>query len=186
MNLDTIIQAWIDFCRNALPAEWTVTRAEEVTGKDAPRPQGPYITLKIISGPRPITLDDYKVFNGQEEGNDNFDICGQRAYTLSINAFRSGNNDALSRILALLDVPQYYEQLKEDADIAVTNRGSVVDISSLLDTGFEGRSALDIEFNSSIKVSNIGVGLIESVQVEGELETEDGRIINTSDIINKE
>ena len=185
MKHNTIIQAWLDYCNQVLPDEWTVTRAEEVTGKDAPRPVGPYITLKIISGPRKLTLDDETRFNGKDSGSRNFNLVGQRAYTLSIKSFRAGHNDALSDISTCLDDPDFYELLKEKACIAITNKGDVLDISGMLDTGFEGRSSLDIFFNSSNN-KETGIGLIEGVQVEGKLESESGKVINTNADIRKE
>lgn len=177
MKASTIIQAWLDYCNQVLPDEWTVTRAEEVTGKDAPRPAGPYITLKIISGPRKLSLGDELRFNGKESGDRNFNLVGQRAYTLSIKSFRSGHADALEEISTCLDDPDFYQILKDKGCIAVTNRGDVIDITSPLDTGFEGRSSLDIFFNSSNN-KETGVGLIEGVEIKGELETESGKIIN--------
>jgi hypothetical protein len=186
MKFNQIIQAWIDYCNQVLPDEWTVTRAEEVTGKDAPRPQGPYITLKIISGPRKITMDDELRFNGKSEGKNNFNLVGQRAYTLSVKSFRAGHNDALSDISTYLDDPDFCEILKEKACISVTNKGDVLDISGLIDTGFEGRSQLDIFFNSSNN-RETRVGLIENVEIEGETRNEGfGNIINTNQTINKE
>ena len=185
MKSNTIIQAWLDYCNQVLPDEWTVTRAEEVTGKDAPRPTGPYITIKIISGPRKITMDDEMRFNGKSQGSKNFNLVGQRAYTLSVKAFRAGHNDALSDISTYLDDPDFCELLKEKACIAITNKGDVLDISGPIDTGFEGRSQLDIFFNSSNN-KDTGIGLIEGVRIEGELETDSGKIINTNVDINKE
>lgn len=185
MKREKIIQAWIDFCNQVLPDEWTVTRAEEVTGKDAPRPQGPYLTLKIISGPRRLTLVDEMRFNGKTEGNNNFDLVGQRAYTISIKAFRAGHGDALEEIATSLDDPDFCEILREKACIAVTNIGDVLDISAKLETGFEGRSSLDIFFNS-VNNKETSIGLIEGVEVKGSLESDTGKTINTNQTINKE
>lgn len=185
MNRETIIQAWVDLCNQVLPDEWTVTRAEEVTGKDAPRPVGPYITLKIISGPRRLTIVDETRFNGQENGSSNFDLVGQRAYTLSIKAFRAGHNDALESIATCLDDPDFYQLLKDKACISVTRIGDVLDISAKLETGFEGRSSLDIFFNS-VNNKETNIGLIEGVEIEGSLESDTGKTINTNQTINKE
>lgn len=186
MNSNTITQAWLDYCNNVLGDEWTVTLAESLVGQDAPRPNGPYITLKIISGPRKLTLDDEVRFNGQTEGDSSFSLVGQRAYTLSIQAFRSGHSDALELLSTCLDDPDHYEELKARADIAITNRGDVIDISGKLETGWESRSSIDIIFNSSNN-KPIGIGILEGVKISGELETETGKIINANiPEINKE
>ena len=186
MTNEKLIQAWIDYCNKIVTEEWTVTRAEAAPGRNAPRPEGPYLTLKIISGPGHLTLDDELRSNGKDEGERNFDLVGQRSYTISIKAYRSGHNDILNDISTCLDEPDLYEFLKETANIAVTNRGAVIDISGLIETGYEGRSSLDIFFNST-NIKEVGVGLIEGVQVSGGLETEGGRVINTNmPDINKE
>ena len=179
MKNNVIIQAWLDYCNQVLPDEWTVTRAEEVTGKDAPRPSGPYVTLKIISGPGKLTVDDELRFNGKTEGKRNFNLVGQRSYTISLKAFRSGHNDALEEISTCLEDPDLRHQLRSDACISITNRGNVIDISSVLDTGFEGRSSLDIFFNS-VNNKETNVGLIEGAQVSGTMKTQDGNEINTN------
>ena len=179
MKHETIIQAWIDYSKKVLSSDWTITRAEEVTGKDAPRPSGSYITIKTISGPRKLTLDDELRFNGKSEGESNYNLVGQRAYTLSIKAFRAGHNDALQDLSTCLDDPDLCAFLKEKADIAITNKGDVIDISGVLETGFEGRSSLDIIFNSSNN-KETNVGLIERIVVTGEITTESGKKINTN------
>ena len=132
-----------------------------------------------------VLPDDEMRFNGKSQGSKNFNLVGQRAYTLSVKAFRAGHNDALSDISTYLDDPDFCELLKEKACIAITNKGDVLDISGPIDTGFEGRSQLDIFFNSSNN-KDTGIGLIEGVRIEGELETDSGKIINTNVDINKE
>jgi hypothetical protein len=181
MKHETILKAWYDYCRKVLPDEWTVTFAEEVTGKDAPRPQKPYLTLKIISGPGLVTMDD-QVINCK---GDAFSLVGQRKYTISVKAFGSGHIDALNDLSTLLDAPGYWDQLKEDADIAVTNKGEVTDVSGLLETGYERRASLDIFFNSSNN-KTIDIGPIESVKVDGSLDSGNKEINTNIPIITKE
>lgn len=170
MDNNVIIQAWIDYCASVLGNDWTITRAEEVTGRDAPRPVGNYLTLKVISGPGRITIDDELRY---DTPRDAFNLVGQRSYTLSIQAFRAGNSDALNLLSSKLGDPDFYDQLKVDADISVTNKGSVTDISAQLETGFESRSAIDIFFNSSNNIET-GIGTLEKVEISGELENPDG------------
>lgn len=168
--MEAIIQAWIDYCKLVLP-EYTVTRAEELTGSDAPRPQGPYLTLKIISGPRYVQEDDWKTI----ENDETVTISGQREYTVSIKAFRSGHNDALSLVQARLQDPDFYDQLKASANISVSNKGDVIDISGKLETGYEGRSSLDINFYSSNNIST-GIEVFDRVKIDGELTGEDEEV----------
>jgi hypothetical protein len=169
MTHDELIQTWIDYCRQVLPDEWTITREEETSGRDAPRPPKPYLTLKIISGPRQLTMDDELRFNGNSTGNRNYNLVGQRAYTISFKAYGEGYVDALHDLSMGTDDPDLNEFLKTTGDIAVTNRGNVSDISGLLETGFERRASLDIIFNSSHN-KETGIGLIETVKITGELD----------------
>lgn len=177
MNHEKILKAWFDYCRNVLTPEWTVTFAEEISNADAVRPPKPYITIKIISGPRKMALDDNVT---RKPGTDDYYLNGMRGYTLSIKSYGTGYFDALEDISTLLGDPDHGEQLKEDADIAIVDRGDVSDISAKLETGFERRATLDIIFNSSNN-KLIGVKPIEKVEVKGTIKNEDSsKTVNTN------
>ena len=161
MQSSVIEQAWLDYCNTVLNSDpvpenniWTVTLAEASQGNGGPRPQKPYVTLKIISGPGRITIDD-ELRN--KENTDEFYLVGQRSYTLSIKSYGAEYIDGLSDITTCFDDPDIVQQLKNDADISVTNKGTVSDISGVLETGYEKRGTLDIFFNSSNnKLTSIG------------------------------
>ena len=140
--IETLIKAWVGYCRAVLGLEWTVTRAEAVVGSGAVRPPGPYVTLKIISGPNDYSIDDELIFDCNGKGK----IFSQKGFVLSVQAFREGHNDALNTIKTQISNPEYAELLKKDGKISVTTRGSVTDISRQLETGYEPRSAMDINF----------------------------------------
>lgn len=175
MKHDKILNAWYNYCEKVLSSDWTIAFSEAISGANGERPPKPYVTLKIISGPRKLGLDDEL----RQEG-DKFYLVGQRAYTLSIKSFGTDFIDGLEDLSTCLDDPDYWEALKEEADIAVTDRGDVSDISAKLETGFEKRATLDIIFNSSNnKITNIGP--IESVEVTGSLKNEDdSKTVNTN------
>ena len=88
----TILKAWFDYCTNVLPGEWTVAFAEEVSGADGVRPPKPYITLKIISGPRKLTVDDNL---RNKESTDEFYLIGQRGYTTASIVLQSQVEQAI-------------------------------------------------------------------------------------------
>lgn len=180
---NTILKSWFDYCKKVLSEEWTVTFEEETFNSDGARPPKPYVTLKIISGPRKLALDDNLV---NTSGNK-FELVGQRGYTLSIKSYGTDYIDGLEDLSTCLDDPDNWEKLKSDADIAIVDRGDVSDISAKLETGFERRATLDIIFNSSNnKLTNIGP--IEGVEVSGSIKNEDGtKTVNTNmPIITKE
>jgi len=172
-----ILKAWFDYCTNVLPVEYTVAFAEEISGADGPRPEKPYISLKIISGPRKLAIDDDL---RNKELTDEFYLVGQRGYTLSIKSFGVEYIDALEKISTLLGDPDNWEQLNIDADIAIVDQGDVLDISAKLETGFEKRASLDIIFNSSNNIIT-SVGPITSVEVSGAIKNEDSsKTVNTN------
>ena len=190
MKNKVIYQAWLDYCRAVLPNEWTLTRAESISGKDGPRPAKPYLTLKLLSGPSKKTIDDPLVFNGEIEGEKNFDLVGIRGYTLSIQAFgreeKDEHVDALEDISTCLDDPDLKQILRDKANIGISSKGDVLDLSSLVETGFEGKASLDIAFNSSNN-KETNVGLIENVEVSGQSsQNANEDPINSSITINKE
>lgn len=182
MLSETILTAWRNFCNNVLPADenWTVVYSEEISGRDAPRPQKPYLTLKIISGPRKVHEDDLR-----KNDDGTFEIVGQRAFTLSLQAYGPNCLDRLDDLSIALDDPDHFYQLKQDADIAVTNRGNVLDVSTKLATGYEKRGSLDIVFNSS-KNKVTEIDRIEGVEISGEVNDEVKTVIETLQTITKE
>ena len=179
MDRETIIQAWVDYCKTVLSEEWTVTREEQDTGLDAPRPNGPYITLKIISGPMNKSIGRLTQFNGNCEGHKNFNICDQVQYVMSVKSFRSGHAEALDDIKSGFLDPDIAEILKDKAKISVQNNPNILDISARLETGYEQRSQMDIVFNS-VQNRETNIGLIETVTITGKIETESGKEITTN------
>lgn len=183
MTYEQIILAWINYAREVLPEHWTITRAESISGNDGPRPPKPYVTLKIISGPRQPTLDDVNIYDEQSES---FYLVGFRGYTISFKSYGEGFSDALEEISTYLDDPEFSAILKQEADIAITSKGNVVDISAQLETGYERRASLDITFNSSNNKKS-RVGLIEKVEVKGSISSNRNEApITTNNEINKE
>jgi len=179
MQRSVIEKAWFDYCENVLSEEWTVTFAESISGANGARPPKPYVSLKVISGPRRISIDDNHTFE-----DDQVHLVGQRGYTVSIKAYGQEYIDGLNDIETCVEDPEFWEQLKNDADISVQSTAGILDISSKLETGFEKRASLDIIFNSSNnKITNIGP--IESVEVSGTMES--SKTVNTNmPIITKE
>lgn len=178
MLQSNILRAWYLYAKECVPNNWTVTYAKQTD--DSPRPPKPYLTLNIIAGPRPLTMDDELRYIDDDEFGS---LVGQRSHTLSIQAYGDGFNDILSKIQSFLDDPDKRDLLRE-ADIAVTSKGAITDISRALSTGYEHRASLDIVFNSSNNLLT-GIGPIEKVEITGALDTGNSTI-ETSHIINKE
>lgn len=179
MLQDNIKTAWFTFIKEVVSSEWAVTYADQKD--DAPRPPKPYLTIKIVSGPKAMMIRETKQFIS---GEDSAFLVGQRSYSLSIQAYGADFNESLGDIITCLDDPDK-RQILRDADIGGINKGGIIDISSRLPTGFESRASLDILFNSS-NTKSTGIGSIETANITGEMETPGGTIIETNQTITKE
>lgn len=159
---DDLNKAWLDWLSANLPEEFTIVFAEAISGKDGPRPRTPYLTIKIISGPRPRGFDELR----RKNSFGDFEVGGMRQYTVSLQAFGMGGYDALADLLNKMDDP--YASIELKRIIGIVDRGDVLDISALLETGYERRAALDVIFNSAKNVDS-GVKPIEHVRIGGTL-----------------
>ena len=105
-------------------------------------------------------------------------MTGQRQSTLSLQAFGTSldpnrSQDIIDTLHTLLDSPLTTEFLKTQADIAIANRGTPNDVTTLLETGYERRATLDILFNSTQSVP-VNPYLIERVKTSGTLKKKSG------------
>lgn len=181
MKHETILLAWHDYMKQVLPEEYTLAKSESSTGENAVRPPKPYVTYKIISGPTNTAIKDEL-----RKENGTFALVGQRSYVISLKCYGQDHMDALALIKDRFDDPDYYDILRNCADIAVTNKGTVSDISGKLETGYEKRATLDVSFNSSNTLET-KIKSIEHVEVKGEMSNIDGSKVNTTEtIINKQ
>lgn len=153
---------WRDWIVSQVPTECKVIYAEPISGGDGPRPPKPYITLKIISGPRARGFDELR----RKPNSDVFQVGGLRQYTLSIQAFGLGGYDMLGDLVSRMDDP--YASVEKSRVVAIVDRGDVVDISSLLETGYETRAALDVIFHAA-KNLDTSIKPIERVRIGGTL-----------------
>lgn len=154
--------AWFNFVSIAIKDEFpdhSVIFAES----DGPRPDKPYLTLKV-TGPARVTTTDPKVYNADA---DKFRFETWRRYNLSIQSYGVSHLDVLDDIILGSQNPDFKQNLT-DCDIGVEIRGNIIDLSDKHSTGWERRGSLDISFLASkIKLTNIGT--IESTEISGEM-----------------
>ncbi len=145
----------------------SIIRSEHLPGAASPRPIPPYMTVKVISGPVAVGFD-YEQF---PKDSDDQNVEGQREYTLSIQTFGLGGQDAIDRILGLIDT-----QLVKDAmrlkKLSISSRGSPVDVSALLQTGFENRMNMDLGFYS-VSQFPTGIEPVEKVFISAKIKRPD-------------
>lgn len=171
MTESQVRNAWYQFVRTNTDVSFTVVWAEQLTGVGAPRPPVPFLTLKLIAGPTAVGQDElrYRPESAPAAGDDGYNLDGIDRGTISIQSFGSGGSDALQKLMRVLDNPILAGQLKQLADIAITDRGGVQNITALMDTGYESRHALDVQFTSSSSIDS-GIEPIESAEVSGSIE----------------
>lgn len=181
----TLEDAWYDYFNENTSEEVTVVFSEAITGEMVARPPKPYITLKIISGPGKVGEDDLrpdnkKDFEGKKTGK--FDLCGVRSFTLSVQGFGQGAHDSLGNVCTLLSFSLNRERLIAKADIAINNFPEVVDISDIIEAGFERRASMDIFFSSSSNV-RVDPSIITKVGFGGTVDRGDGQKFETDENI---
>ena len=161
MLRNAIDEAWYKYIRNATGLDQDkVIFSQELTGKDGPRPKPPFIAFTVSGGPRIKGFDDLRRIG------DKFELQGLRQYTLSIQSYGEGCYDLLDDLATSLDDTVRTHQLYADAEVAITSRGNVVDITGLMDAGYESRASLDIIFMSNKKFST-SIVPIERVRITG-------------------
>ena len=155
--MDEILNPWISLLERILP-DHIIARAEAMVGDGAVRPSGPFVTVKIISGPNDYTIDEVQTFNSQNI----LEMFTIKNYILSLQVFRKGALDAITLVKTQLRNPDNVDFLHRQANVAVTNRGGVTDLSQQFATGFEERFQCDISFSKSF-TAKTKVGTIERV-----------------------
>jgi len=145
--------------------------------ESGPRPPKPYITMKIITGPTPNGFDTLSFVGAEALPSENvkFELEGSRQYALSLQSFSSKldpekSHDLMELIVSQLENPMLAQKLREDADIAIKNRGAPADITVGLETTFERRTVLTIDFGSTQAI-DINPSAVEKVSVGGTLKT---------------
>ncbi len=139
--------------------------------QNAPRPANPYFSFKITN-PGGKNGDDTL----QQIGSAGvLNIGGQRKMTVSFKSYGKTHEEAYKYMAlwqASLEAPTVQQVLRAKG-IAVWLNGSVVDLSQLLNTGYEGRAQLDVQFGI---VSNLtdNPGYIEEVGVSGTVKSGTG------------
>lgn len=165
-------QAWFEFVRdNTSTVGLTVLFARE----RGPRPDKPFVTLNFIAGPDPLfDFDEVR----RNVAREKFEIAGMRKYTVSIQAFGDCAVSILEELQIKLESPNVVSTFRQsDADIAVVGRGSITNVSELMETGYEERASMDVTFNSAKQI-DVDVKTIEVVEYEGEIE--DGKTLEIS------
>jgi len=148
----------------------TVIMAEQQT-QDVPRPCKPYFSYKTLN-PADKSGDDSHEWIG-----DTHNVGGQRRMTISFNCYGNSKEEAynyMSLWQQSLELWTVQENLRK-AGIAVWLIGSVADLTELMNTGYEGRSQMDVSFGIAFNLSE-SMTTIEKVEAEATIKTGDQTI----------
>lgn len=130
---------------------------------NASRPDPPYALLNILSGPRktsPSAEERYKEL-------DTFVYAMRKEFTLTVGIYGgNGYLKQLGNLIDSLEKPSALTTLRQ-AGLACWGSEDPVDLSTLLDTQFEDRAAVDIVFAYGEAMEDDAVGEIQSVRYKG-------------------
>lgn len=142
---------------------------------DARRPNEPYVTLNYVTGPTRLGQLDEQVV----EDDGSITVCANRQFTLGIKAYigdaRAKQHNQFWRPFQVLEdlslrltSPGVRELFRAEG-LAIMNVTGVIDITELLETGFEPRASFDvlIAYNETYNDTAVGTG-IEKVEVTHE------------------
>lgn len=155
------MEGWIAVLNKIFPSEYSIIRSDALVGSGAIKPDGKFITLKLITGPDDQTMDEMLFFPDAE----NFmKMRTAKNFTMSFNFYREGALDNINLFKLRLFDPEIVDFLKENGKISVNSRGTVVDLSDLLETGFDNRYQMDIGFAVGMEYTT-EIGRIEKATV---------------------
>lgn len=133
--------------------------------QNAPRPSYPFMTMHILSKeenehadiPRP---NDLGVTT----------ISKTKNFTVSVQSFGPGSLDIMDDLRRTLEKVTVTQDLRSDGIAFIRVVSGVNDLSDTVDTEFEERAGMDVQFRTTAIVTDT-VGVIESVDVTGINET---------------
>ncbi len=147
---------------------WLVSELaiEVIIGQQAkPRPASPYATV-IIGAPRAIGYDDAGALT--DPGAPAYAsraMRGDRILTASVQIFGAGAMDYARQASNALNKITIRDALAT-AGIAPVDNGTVTDLTALLETEFEDRAGLEVEFVFADEYTD-SVPLVEHVTATG-------------------
>jgi len=140
---------------------------EEENIQNVPRPTLPYVSFKIITPGIKTSDDSIEYVSGTT-----FNRGGQRRMTVSFHCY-APSSDAAYKYMGLwqasLEMKAIQEALRKKG-IAVWTIGNVADLSKLLNTGYEKRTHMDVQFGISSNLTE-DLGAIETAKVDGSVDT---------------
>jgi len=170
----------IDFNAIRIALVREVERATEVTCVMAqpetqrfPRPPRPYMTMFLVT-PAQKVGDDASTYVSAGVWN----VGGQRCMIVDFNAYGRTHEEAYEIAAAWQSALEMEttQTILRKAGIAVWLNGSIADMSELLQTGYEGRAKIEVQFGIAANVTE-DRGAIETAQADGTMTTDQGKVV---------
>ena len=136
-----------------------------------PRPPLPYCSFKITTPAAKIGTDAFQQVGTPEKPSGVYNYGGVRKMVVSFKCYATYPELAynyMAHLEAAFDTDPVQGTLRSNGFSFWQSLG-VIDISSLLTAGYEGRASLDIAFGVPSNL-NVNLGEIDSVQVNGEID----------------
>jgi len=128
------------------------------------RPQPPYISLNIVSGPVKL--------GGQAElrhkTGDKFTVNAMKQVTISVTAYGGNDLNLIERVQDSLGTVTAKALLRV-AGLAVVSEEPIVSASAEIEGGFEERASMDVILSYASSIED-EAGIIEHVELEGEVD----------------
>lgn len=134
---------------------------------NGPKPDLPYLALRRSS----LAAIGHG-FESIPDGGGLAKISGDRDMTVNIQAYGSNAYGRLDELYNVRLDPNSQELLAL-GDLALVNLLAITNLTGLNDTEFEERAQMDLLFRFASQRTGVDVGLIEIVEIEGNLKDPD-------------
>jgi len=145
-----------------------IVRAQ-AQGPVQPPPPRPYASFMVRMAAMRTAFRDSTVFH-DVEGNESITISGYRGLAIDLTFHGNSQDDAYG-LATTFQASLYREDVLASlrkAGFAVWTVQDVTDLTSLMNTGFEGRAMVEFEMWTRI-VSTVAVGDIQGVPLVGDV-----------------
>lgn len=134
---------------------------------NGPKPDLPYLTLRRQS----VSSIAHEYMSNPDD-NGIAVISGNRELIINIQAYGSNAFGRLEDLISLHLVTESQELLATEG-LSLINQLGIQNITGLNDTLFEERASVDLLLRFASQRENVDVGLIETVEIEGNVKEPD-------------
>lgn len=149
----------------------------EAETQGEPRPPKPYMTVKFTSPGTKSGFDSSAIVMEGGLPTTKRVVGGQRKVTADFNCFGTSHEEAYNYMAlwqSALETETIQEMLRRSG-IALWRNGSVADLSALLNTGYEGRAQMQVDFGAAANIVE-DLGEMDSVPIAAEVDTNAGLV----------